>query len=121
MITIRMIFSNFYEWVKDNEYTEDAKIPPVSEEEAKVLAEKALSILEISDEDIERFTIERYWKWESDVEAVVVCRGEEYPEKEKLLKLGTVWKDFSDNILSTSMMPENKMMNMLELIDIWLN
>ncbi len=114
-----MFFSNFPEWVKENEYMEDSVIPPVSEEEAKVLAEKALSILEISDEDIESFTIERYWKWESDVEAVVVCRREGYPEREKLLKLGTVWKDFSDNILSTSMMPENKMMDKLEFIEIW--
>ena len=120
MLTISMIFSNFSEWVKENEYTENSVIPPVSEEEAKVLAEKALSILEISDEDIESFTIERYWKWESDVEAVVVCRGDRYPEKEKLLKLGTVWEEFPDDILSTSMMPENEMMNKLEFINIWL-
>lgn len=115
---LRLVFSNFTEYIKEHEYTDDSLIPYISEEEAKFFTDKVLNELEIDKEDIESFELERYWKYESDYKAEIGCKCE-CPDMEKLLRIADIWKNTPLDIYSSWNMPDNKMK--YKLCFVWIN
>lgn len=118
-IYMRFFFSEFTNYIKTHEYTESSIIPYISADEAELLLQKVLNDLEISEENIEDSSLERYWKWESDYVASLCCKLCDYPDMEKLLRIADVWERIGSNsIMSSWNMPDNTMRYKLMFVDI---
>lgn len=115
---IRMTFCEISEVKEDIHYIDEIISGSITKEEVQIQIQNVLNILGIDSGDIEICTIEKYWKIEESYDVNICCKGDKFPDDEKLLKIADIWDKNYSNILSSWSIPENKMRFKLIFINI---